>query len=121
MKMAPFLLFFCFASAMVLVAQNSRAAEPKASVTEAEAFMKSAEARLAEIDVRNNQAGWVHENFITDDTEALAASASDQKTAATSELVEQAKRFERLQMPPELARKFLLLKLSLVAPGPKDP
>src|SRR6185369_6306935 len=36
-------------------------------------------------------------------------------------LVEQAKRFDGLKMPAELERKFLLLKLQLVAPAPKDP
>ena len=57
----------------------------------------------------------------TDDTEALAAAANDELTAVTTELVEQAKRFEGLKMPADLSRKFLLLKLSLTAPGPKDP
>ncbi|MBV9624932.1 MAG: M2 family metallopeptidase [Acidobacteria bacterium] len=93
----------------------------KAIVTEAETFMQSAEARLASLSVTTNQADWVHDNFITDDTEALAAAANDKVTAATTELVEQAKRFDGLPMPADLARKFLLLKLSLAAPGPKDP
>ena len=63
----------------------------------------------------------MHDNFITDDTEALAADANDEITAVTTELVEQAKRFDGVKMPAELARKFLLLKLSLTAPAPKDP
>ncbi len=41
-------------------------------------------------------------------------------TAVTTELVEQAKRFDGLALPPELARKFMLLRLSLTAPAPKD-
>jgi peptidyl-dipeptidase A len=63
----------------------------------------------------------VQENFITDDTEALSADAQDQYTGATTELIEQAKRFDALKMPPDLARKFLLLRLSLTAPAPRDP
>jgi len=90
------------------------------TVAEAESFMNKAEARLSELTVKASQANWVHENFITEDTEALAADANDQLTAATTELVEEAKRFDGMQMPPTLARKFLLLKLSLAAPGPKD-
>ena len=62
----------------------------------------------------------MQENFITDDTEAIAADAIDQVTALTTDLVEQAKRFDGLQMPADLARKFMLLKLSLTAPAPKD-
>jgi peptidyl-dipeptidase A len=63
----------------------------------------------------------VQENFITDDTLALSADAQDQLTAVTTELIEQAKRFDGLSLPPELARKFLLLRLSLTAPAPHDP
>jgi peptidyl-dipeptidase A len=91
------------------------------SVAEAEAFMKQAEAQLKDLSVKANRAEWVQENFITDDTQAMAADATDQITAATEDLVEQAKRFDGLQMPADLARKFLLLKLSLTAPAPHDP
>jgi len=83
--------------------------------------MNKAEARFAELVVKVNRATWVQENFITDDTEAMAADAIDQITAATTELVEQSRRFDGLTMPPDLARKFMLLKLSLTAPAPKDP
>jgi peptidyl-dipeptidase A len=90
-------------------------------VADAEQFMNQAEARLNDIEVKAARASWVQENFITDDTEALSADGQDQLTAATTELIEQAKRFDGLQLPPELARKFMLLRLSLTAPAPKDP
>jgi peptidyl-dipeptidase A len=91
------------------------------TIKQAEEFMKRAEARLSELSVQVNRAGWVEDNFITDDTEALSAEAQDQDTAVTTDLVGQARRFEKLKMPPELARKFMLLRLSLTAPAPKDP
>ena len=116
MKMIVLLALCFFALAMVVAAQTS---EP--TVAEAEAFMKKAEAQLGELSVKGNQANWVHDNFITDDTEALAAKTNDEITAVTTELVEQSKRFDGLLLPSDLARKFLLLKLSLTAPGPKDP
>ncbi len=105
---------------LCLVVIPSQAAS-KPTVAEAEQFMKQAETRLYDLTVKTSRAGWVQENFITDDTEALSADAQDQITAVTEELIDQAKRFEGLQMPPDLARKFLLLKLSLTAPAPKDP
>jgi peptidyl-dipeptidase A len=117
MKMLLLTAIFLFAFTIVLQAQTSN----PPTVAEAEQFMKNAEARLAELSVKVNQATWVHDNFITDDTEALAAEANDEQTGVATELVEQAKRFDRLQLPPDLARKFLLLKLSLTAPAPKDP
>ncbi|MBS1851267.1 MAG: M2 family metallopeptidase [Acidobacteria bacterium] len=91
------------------------------SVAEAEKFMEQAEARLREISLKLNRAQWVQSNFITYDTEALAADANEENTAVTTELVEQAKRFAGLKLPPDLARKFMLLKLSLTAPAPRDP
>jgi peptidyl-dipeptidase A len=117
MKMIVFAVFFLLVSAVVLEAQTSGSP----TVADAEAFMNKAEARLAELTVKVSKANWVHDNFITDDTEALAAAANDELTAVTSELVEEAKHFEGVKMPAELSRKFLLLKLSLTAPGPKDP
>src|SRR5438132_1508195 len=114
-RLVFFLALFFFG--LALEAQTS----PAPTVAQAEEFMNKAEARLAELSIKVNQATWVHDNFITEDTEALAADANDENTAVTTELVEQAKRFEGLQLPPELARKFKLLKLSLTAPAPKDP
>jgi peptidyl-dipeptidase A len=112
-RLALFLLLCPF----ILQAQTP----PKPTVAEAEQFMKEAEARFDETTVRASRAGWVQENFITDDTEAISSDAQDQYTAVITDLVEQSKRFDGLQLFPELARKFLLLRLSLVAPAPKDP
>src|SRR5271169_6007150 len=103
----------------LFVIQTQAASKP--TVADAEQFMKQAQARLNEIQVKTARASWVQENFITDDTEALSADAQDEYTAITTELVEQAKRFKGLKLPPELARKFMLLRLSLTAPAPKDP
>jgi peptidyl-dipeptidase A len=108
-----------FLSSFLFVIQAQAASKP--TVAEAEQFMNQAEARLNEIEVKAARASWVQENFITDDTQALSADAQDQLTAATTELIEQSKRFDGLSLPPELSRKFMLLRLSLTAPAPKDP
>ena len=106
---------------LVLFVAMNVAAQTKPTVAEAQEFMNKAEAQLAELAVKVSRATWVQENFITDDTQAMAADAIDQLAAATADLVDQAKRFEGLEMPSGLARKFMLLKLSLSAPAPKDP
>jgi peptidyl-dipeptidase A len=108
-----------FLISLVLVIQAQAASKP--TVADAEQFIKQAEGRLNEIEVKAARASWVQENFITDDTQALSADGQDQLTAATTELIEQAKRFDGLSLPPDLARKFMLLRLSLTAPAPKDP
>ncbi len=104
----------------LFLAVNVYAQTTAPTVAEAQEFMNKAEAQLADLSVKENRASWVQENFITDDTEAMAADAIDENTAVTTELVEQAKRFDGLALSPELARKFMLLKLSLTAPAPKD-
>jgi peptidyl-dipeptidase A len=91
------------------------------TATEAQEFMNKAEAQLSDLSVKVQRASWVQENFITDDTQAIAADAIDEVTAVTTQLVEQAKRFDSLTLPPDVARKFKLLKLGLTAPAPKDP
>jgi len=107
--------------AVILFCSTLLQAQSQPTTADAEQFMKQAEARLNEAAIKASRAGWVQENFITDDTEALAADANDQITALTTELVEQAKKFDGVSMPPDLARKFMLLKLSLTAPAPHDP
>jgi len=51
----------------------------KASVTAAEAqkFIEDAEQRLFDLGVKASRAAWVQENFITDDTEQIAAEAGE--------------------------------------------
>jgi len=90
------------------------------SVADARAFMDKAEAELLKISILQNRAGWVQETYITDDTELLAADQNERVIARVTELIEQAKRFESLNLPADLKRKFLLLKLSLTMPAPKN-
>jgi peptidyl-dipeptidase A len=104
----------------LLLAMNAYAQTATPTATEAQEFMNKAEAQLSDLSVKVQRASWVQENFITDDTQAMAADAIDEVTAVTSQLVEQAKRFDGVTLSPELARKFMLLTLSLTAPAPRD-
>src|SRR5947209_14735002 len=97
MKMIFFAALFLLVSAVVLEAQTSGSP----TVAEAEAFMNKAEARLAELTVKVSKANWVHDNFITDDTEALAAAANDELTADMIELVEPANDLNGIKRPGE--------------------
>ena len=77
--------------------------------------------RLLDLWIKSGRASWVAENFITDDTEAISADADAAVKAATADLARQAKRYEKLPLPPDVARKFKLLKLSVDIPAPRDP
>ncbi len=91
------------------------------TVAEAERFITQAETRLSDLWVKSSRASWVSENFITDDTEAIAADAQRAVKAATADLARQARRYENLFLPPDVARKFKLLKLSVDIPAPRNP
>jgi len=116
-RLSQLLLTFVFVAYSAL-AQTSSAKAP--AVAEAQAFMKNAEDQLQDLNVRASRASWVQENFITDDTEVLSAQAQEKLTAVVTQLALDARRFDGLSMPPELARKFMLLKLLLVAPAPNN-
>ncbi len=91
------------------------------SVAEAKAFLDDAEARLFELGNKGQRAAWVAQNFITDDTEQIAADADQELNALTVELAKKAHRFDSLKLPPEMARKLLLVKLSIGFPAPANP
>ena len=83
------------------------------TVQEAQQFMDKAEAQLSELSVKVSRAQWVQANFITDDTETIASQANEDFLAAKTKLAADVKRFDGMQFPPVLDRKFKLLKLSL--------
>ena len=107
-----------------LAGQASRpAVQPSSRPTTAAAqrFIATAESTLAVLSIKVNQAVWVQQNFITEDSEALSAEAQSNFGSAVQRLAMAARRYDGVKLPPELRRKFLLLKLSLAAPPPADP
>ncbi|HEY3592965.1 MAG TPA: M2 family metallopeptidase, partial [Polyangiaceae bacterium] len=60
------------------------------------------------------------QNFITDDTEALAAAGEEATAAYVSRAIKEATRFDGLTLPPEMRRQFTLLKLAQTVPAPSD-
>ncbi len=111
--------------ALVAAQAASKAAAPmpaaRPAVAEVRAFLEGAEKRLLELTVKAQRASWVEENFITDDTEQVAADANQELNALITELATQARRFDGMKLPEEMSRKLLLLKLSSDFPSPRDP
>src|SRR5438874_275018 len=104
---------------VLLAAPVLFAASP--TVQEAKKFLDDAETKLMALSVEASRAGWVQENFITDDTEALAALANERQISENVRLAKAATRFDRVKLPPEMARKMQLLKLGLTLATPSDP
>jgi peptidyl-dipeptidase A len=109
--------------ALALAAGALFAAEPRKppTVQEAQQFMEKVESALLDLSTTAGRADWVHATYITGDTEALAAQNDERLIAATAAFAKESARFDRLALPPELARKMKLLKLSLTLATPADP
>lgn len=91
-----------------------------ATVEEAKKFLDDAEAQLFDLGNKAQRAAWVQLNFITDDTNQIAADAGEVVNTLTVDLARKAHRFDGLQLPPEMARKMLLVKLSIGFPAPSN-
>ncbi len=120
MTRSPLLLLRCLPVALLLAALPL-AAESPPTAEEAKRFLDEAEARLLQLAIDGGRAAWVQANFITQDTEVLAAQANERVIAAGVELAKATTRFAGLELPPELDRKMKLLRQSLVLPAPDDP
>ncbi|HMF64848.1 MAG TPA: M2 family metallopeptidase [Edaphobacter sp.] len=111
-----------FALLMTPIAMAQSAAPVPAgppTVAEAKAFLDHAEADLLALSNEASLAGWVQATYITDDTEALAAKANERLLTRTNEIVIAARRFKGLKLPPDMARKFMLLNLNGTPTDPK--
>jgi peptidyl-dipeptidase A len=95
--------------------------EAAVTVEEATRFIDQAEARLMELAIDAERASWVQANFITEDTQLISAAATERLTIAGVELAKEAKRFDQLELPPDVRRRIELLKLALTGPAPSDP
>ncbi len=112
------LAFLLLASPAVMAQEY--AAKTAATVADAEKFMVETEHELHELEIREARAGWVNANFITFDTNGMVAEAETNYGVALQKRALEARKFEGLDLPPDLARKYKLLKLGLSAPPPGD-
>ncbi|HSP35566.1 MAG TPA: M2 family metallopeptidase [Thermoanaerobaculia bacterium] len=84
-------------------------------------FVLDAEEALARMNEEAQRAAWVAENFITHDTQILAAQTNERQISLSVALAKNAARFDGRDGAPDVARKLDLIKLSLTSPGPSDP
>jgi peptidyl-dipeptidase A len=84
-------------------------------------FLDDVNGTLLKLSVSGSQAGWVAQNFITDDTEALDARGTQQLADATAKFAKQSTRFDKTQLPADQRRQLDVLKVSLVLATPGNP
>ncbi|MFO0723933.1 MAG: M2 family metallopeptidase [Myxococcota bacterium] len=96
------------------------AAGGKATPEEAKAFAKQLDSDLRRLWVEASRTDWIKNNFITDDTEAEAAQASEAVLAYTTDAILKATKFDGLSLDPDTKRMLYLLKVSNTLPAPSD-
>jgi peptidyl-dipeptidase A len=103
-------------------APSSSTAPARAAPTreEALAFLARVDADLRRLWIARDRAAWVSENFITDDTEAMASDAEAATAAYVIGAVREAARYQHLDLPEEAKRQLLLLRLAQTVPAPDD-
>jgi peptidyl-dipeptidase A len=107
------------------VAASAAAAAPAGGtatpIETADQFVQRLNRELLALSIEGSRANWVAETYITDDTQALAAKATDRYLEYFTAAVEQSKRYQGQPMSPQTARAIELLKQQVAAPAPKDP
>lgn len=93
-----------------------------AAAADAAAFVADAESRLEKLGQHAERNQWVLANFITFDTELLAATADEQFTAAKMQAATDAARYLDLSdLDEDTARKLGYLRTGITIPAPQDP
>src|SRR5579863_61243 len=95
---------------LIATSCSTPVAGPGASVEDAKQFLADTEDKLNTLNVEGQRADWVHENFITDDTEALSAKADQRSIDEQVRRAKDATRFDKVTLPEDMARKMKLLK-----------
>jgi peptidyl-dipeptidase A len=106
-----------------IAAVSCRVWAPGTEVTaaDAERFVRDANATLLRVGRMENQTGWVYSTYITPDTEALNARASQAMQETEAQLARDAAKFDQVTVTPELRRQLTLLKTGLVIAPPSNP
>ncbi len=107
--------------ASLLVILVASCAQGAPTVDDAVAFIDRAEKELLELWIETGRAQWVQSNFITDDTERIAADALEKLIGRTMSLAAESAKFNDLELPYDVRRRIEILKTSLPLAAPDDP
>ncbi|HXD74363.1 MAG TPA: M2 family metallopeptidase [Vicinamibacterales bacterium] len=84
-------------------------------------FLADANETMKKLEIEANQAGWVQQNFITEDTEAIEARVNQRVTDAIARFAKDAVKYDKVTLPADQRRQLDLLKNALVMATPSDP
>lgn len=93
-------------------------AENRPTVQDAREFLEQAEADIVDLSGRASRVYWVQANFITEDTNAMAADIGAEGAQLATRLANEAKRFNDVALPADMRRKVDMLKRGSNFPAP---
>jgi peptidyl-dipeptidase A len=114
-------LFLALGHPSGATAQPAGNSAQQLTVEDARKFLEEAQKRMFDLSIEAGRAGWVQSNFITYDTETLAAKRNEVVLTAAVEYANQAAKFNDVKLPDDLRRQMDLLKRSLTLAAPSDP
>lgn len=106
--------------AVALASQPAK--DPPATAADADKFVAQAEKTLADASVQSARIAWVNATYITDDTDALAASDGARLTMLQVKFATEAAKYQAVSaLSPDTKRKLEILRNSIVLPAPSTP
>ena len=110
------------ATSQAAAVQGAEAVAPTGpTASDAAAFVVASEEKLARLGQHSERMSWVLSNFITGDTEMLAARAAELFTAAQVKTASEAARFNDVEgLDYDTARKLGMLRSGITIPAPMD-
>jgi len=100
---------------------SSSTSAATATPADARAFLEMVNETTLRLGIQQNQASWVQQTYITDDSEALAARASQAANEAGARFAKESTKYDHVEVPADQRRQLQLLKTSLVLAAPSDP
>ncbi len=126
MKSACYISLFCIAItalACQMSAKVPRSVHPHAlapNENDAASFLKRVDSELRTLWPSRDRASWVNQNFITDDTEIMAAAAETKVAEYMTKTIKESLALNISQLSKEQARMLHLLRVAQIIPAPND-
>lgn len=98
------------------VVAEVKSTEP--TVQTAKEFLEKSEVEIVELSLRGSKIDWINSNFITEDTNWLSAKIGEEFGLLSTRLANEAKQFNDLTLPADMARKMDGLKRGSNFPAP---
>jgi peptidyl-dipeptidase A len=107
--------------ALLAAATACRGSAAPGGNQDAAAFLKEANDKVLRLGNEAQQAGWVQQTFITPDTEAIAARASEAFMTTVTDFAKRASRYDNEPLPADQRRQMTVLKNALTMAAPSEP